>query len=132
MPEPTVPEDLTGSADVPARSSMVNGSHVVLIDIRVPSGATFELDSFANFADDVLAFGNPGVMWTILTDGTPHPKFYRVRDQLGLQINPRVLPAGLVKAKSRFQVIAENDKTAAADHFTAGASIQGGYRSNAR
>lgn len=122
------PEDLTGSDSVPAASSFARGTAVVLVDVTVPSGSTFELDAFANYADDVLAFSN--CYWTILVDGMRHSRFTRIRDQLGLQVNPRVLPAGLVKARSRFQVIGENAHTT--DAFIMGASIQGRYVPNAR
>lgn len=121
------PEDLTGSAAVPAGATLARGTHVVLIDVVVPSGATFWLDSFANFADDVAAFGTAAVSWTLLVDGVPHPRFNKIRDQIGLQVNPRVLPEGLVKARARFQLIAENE---AAAQYTAGGSIQGRYRGN--
>lgn len=125
-----IPEDLTGSESVPANSLLRVNGQVVLVDVRVPSGSRFHMLSFANFADDVLAFGNPGILWTVLVDGIPHPNFNRVRDQLGLQVNPRVLPDGLVKARNRLQVVAENDNAAGGSAYVAGASIQGEYRGN--
>lgn len=122
-----MPEDRTGSQNVPAGASMTNGTEVVLVDIRVASGAVFQLDSIANYSNDVAAFGTTGLIWTVLVDGARHHAFTRVRDQIGLQVNPRVLPAGLVKARNRFQIVCENDSAAA---YTGGASCQGVHKAN--
>lgn len=123
-----IPEDRTGSQNVPAAASMTLGTEVVLVDIRVASGAVFQLDSIANYSNDVAAFGNPGLIWTVLVDGARHPSFTRVRDQIGLQVNPRVLPPGLVRARSRLQIVCENDSAVA---YTGGASCQGVHKANA-